>query len=58
MDFYNNPVKVDAYESMCTEYDGSKLFKVLEKHLSINKTLLEPGSEPAWVRHPSFKRKI
>jgi len=30
MDFYKNPAKVDEYESMCREYDGSKLFKVLE----------------------------
>ena len=31
MEFYNDPVKVDEYEKMCEEYDGSELYNVLEK---------------------------
>jgi len=46
MEFYNDPVKVDEYEKMCDEYDGSELYKVLEKHLADNSTLLELGSGP------------
>ena len=46
MDFYNDPVKVDEYESMCDEYDGSELYRVLEKHLTDHSTLLELGSGP------------
>jgi len=44
--FYNDPVKVDEYESMCEEYDGSELYEVLDKHLTGNSTLLELGSGP------------
>jgi len=51
MEFYNNPVKVDEYESMCKEYDGSKLYNVLENHLTVNKTLLELGSGPGYDVH-------
>ena len=46
MEFYNDPVKVDEYEKMCEEYDGSELYEVLEKHLADNLTLLELGSGP------------
>jgi cyclopropane fatty-acyl-phospholipid synthase-like methyltransferase len=46
MDFYNDPVKVDEYESMCEEYDGSELYRELDKHLTNNSTLLELGSGP------------
>ncbi|MFW2441000.1 MAG: class I SAM-dependent methyltransferase [Arenicellales bacterium] len=46
MEFYNDPVKVDEYEKMCDEYDGSDLYKVLERHLVDNSTLLEIGSGP------------
>ena len=46
MDFYNDPVKVDEYETMCEEYDGSELYRVLGKHLIDNSTLLELGSGP------------
>ena len=34
MNFYNDPEKVDEYEKMCEEYDGSELYNVLEKYLS------------------------
>jgi len=46
MDFYNDPVKVDEYEKMCDEYDGAQLYKMLDKHLADNSTLLELGSGP------------
>ena len=46
MDFYNDPVKVDEYETMCEEYDGSELYRVLDKHLIDNSSLLELGSGP------------
>ena len=46
MDFYNDPLKVDEYEKMCDEYDGSDLYKVLHNHLKENSTLLELGSGP------------
>ena len=48
MEFYKNPVKVDEYEKMCEEYDGSELYNVLEKHLADNSTLLELGSGPGF----------
>ena len=43
MEFYNDPVKVDAYEKMCVDYDGSKLYQVLHNHLPQNSTVLELG---------------
>jgi len=46
MEFYNDPLKVDEYEKMCDEYDGSELYKVLGNHLTENSTLLELGSGP------------
>jgi len=46
VEFYNDPVKVDEYEKMCDEYDGTELYKVLVKHLAGNSTLLELGSGP------------
>jgi len=46
VDYYNDPVKVDEYETMCDEYDGSELYRVLDKHLTDNSTLLELGSGP------------
>jgi len=46
MEFYNDPVKVDEYEKMCDEYDGSELYRTLDKHLTDNSTLLELGSGP------------
>jgi cyclopropane fatty-acyl-phospholipid synthase-like methyltransferase len=46
VEFYNDPIKVDEYESMCEEYDGSELYAVLDKHLTDNSTLLELGSGP------------
>ena len=46
MDFYNNPASVDEYEKLCAEYNGSALYKVLNKHLADNSTLLELGSGP------------
>ncbi len=46
MDFYSDPSKVDEYEKMCDEYDGAEIYKVLDKHLTKNSTLLELGSGP------------
>lgn len=46
MEFYNDPIKVDEYENICEEYDGSELYAVLDKHLADNSTLLELGSGP------------
>jgi len=46
VEFYNDPVKIDEYESMCEEYDGSELYALLDKHLTDNSTLLELGSGP------------
>lgn len=46
MNFYNNPEKVDEYEKMCEEYDGSELYEVLTNHLKEKSTLLELGSGP------------
>lgn len=46
MKFYNDPGKVDEYEKMCEEYDGTELYTVLEKHLDKSSTLLELGSGP------------
>lgn len=46
MEFYNDPIKVDEYEKMCVEYDGSELYEVLDKHLEDYSTLLELGSGP------------
>ena len=39
MEFYDDPVKVDEYERMCEQYDGSELYKVLERHLEDDLTL-------------------
>lgn len=46
VEFYNDPLKVDEYEKMCDEYDGTELYKVLDNHLESNTTLLELGSGP------------
>ena len=46
MEFYNDPLKVDEYEKMCDEYDGSELYRVLSNHLKDNSTLLELGCGP------------
>lgn len=46
MEFYNDPLKVDEYEKMCDEYDGSELYRVLSNHLKNNSTLLELGCGP------------
>ena len=46
MNFYNNPSKVDEYEKMCDEYDGTEIYKVLESYLTKDSTLLEQGSGP------------
>jgi len=46
MDFYNEPSKVDEYEKMCDEYDGSELYKLLDNHLKKNSSLLELGCGP------------
>ena len=46
MKFYNDPVKVDEYEKMCDDYDGTELYKIIDKHLNKNTTFLELGSGP------------
>ena len=46
MEFYNDPVKVNEYEAMCEKYDGSDLYRILDKYLTKNSTLLELGSGP------------
>jgi ubiquinone/menaquinone biosynthesis C-methylase UbiE len=46
MEFYNDPLKVDEYERMCDEYDGSELYNIINKHLQENSTLLELGCGP------------
>lgn len=46
MEFYNDPTKVDEYEKMCDEYDGSELYKVLDNHLKNDATILELGCGP------------
>ena len=46
MNFYNDPEKVDEYEKMCEDYDGTELYTVIEKHLSEGAALLELGSGP------------
>lgn len=46
MDFYNDPSKVDEYEKMCDEYDGSEIYKVLDNHLKNDDTILELGCGP------------
>ena len=46
MDFYNDPSKVDEYEKMCDEYDGSELHDVLDNYLKNDVTILELGCGP------------
>ena len=46
MEFYNDPSKVDEYEKMCDEYDGSELYRILDKHLENGSSLLELGCGP------------
>jgi cyclopropane fatty-acyl-phospholipid synthase-like methyltransferase len=46
MNFYNDPSKVDEYEKMCDEYDGSELYKVLDTYLKNDDTILELGCGP------------
>ncbi len=46
MKFYNNPIKIDEYEKMCDDYDGTELYKILSKHLKEKFTLLELGCGP------------
>ncbi len=43
MEFYNDPLKVDEYEKMCAEYDGSELYKILNNYLPPGSTFLELG---------------
>lgn len=48
MNFYDNPENVDKYIKMCDEYDGSQLYRVLDRHLLNGKSLLELGSGPGF----------
>lgn len=47
MEFYNDPEKVDKYEKMCDEYDGTELYKILENHLMEKSSVLELGCGPS-----------
>jgi cyclopropane fatty-acyl-phospholipid synthase-like methyltransferase len=46
MEFYNDPLKVNEYEEMCNEYDGTELYSVLSNHLKKDSSLLELGCGP------------
>ena len=46
MELYNDPKKVDEYEKMCDEYDGTEIYEVLSKNLKDNSSLLELGCGP------------
>ena len=46
MKFYNDPSKVDSYEKMCADYEGSALYQVLSRYLKDQSTLLELGCGP------------
>ena len=46
IEFYNDPIKIDEYEKMCNDYDGTELYKILSRHLKENSTLLELGCGP------------
>ena len=46
MEFYNDPLKVDEYEKMCEDYDGSDLYNILSRYLKEKSTLLELGCGP------------
>lgn len=48
MNFYDDPDKLDEYEKMCEEYDGSELYTFLEKHLANGSSILELGSGPGY----------
>lgn len=54
MDFYNDPAKVDEYEKMCEEYDGTELYHILENNLKKGSSLLElgcgPGNDLAYLK--------
>ncbi|MCF8259798.1 MAG: class I SAM-dependent methyltransferase [Melioribacteraceae bacterium] len=46
MEFYNDSLNVDEYEKMCSEYDGSELYELLDTFLRKGATLLELGCGP------------
>jgi len=46
MEFYNDPLKVDEYEKMCVDYNGSELYEVLDRNLKDESSLLELGCGP------------
>ena len=46
MEFYNDSSKVDEYEKMCEDYNGSEIYRVLSNHLKEKSTLLELGCGP------------
>jgi len=46
MSFYDDPDKVDEYEKMCADYDGTQVFDALARHLPPGKTILEIGCGP------------
>ncbi|MBW9275031.1 MAG: class I SAM-dependent methyltransferase [Candidatus Thiodiazotropha sp. (ex. Lucinisca nassula)] len=37
---------MNEYETMCEEYDGTEIYKVLDKHLAKGSSILELGSGP------------
>lgn len=44
MSFYDDPNNVKKYIEMCEGYDGSNIYKILNRHLSLKSSLLELGS--------------
>jgi ubiquinone/menaquinone biosynthesis C-methylase UbiE len=48
MSFYEDSKNVDKYIEMCKDYDGSNIYKLLQKHLKHGKTVLELGTGPGF----------
>lgn len=59
MGFYDDKKNVDQYISMCDGYDGSNLYALVEKHLSVGSSLLELGTGPGFdLAHWKDKYKV
>ena len=48
MSFYEDSESVDKYIEMCKDYDGSNIYKLLEKYLKEGKSVLELGTGPGF----------
>jgi len=46
MGFYDESDKVDLYEQMCVDYDGTVIHEALGRHLDAGQSLLEIGCGP------------